>query len=84
MKFHGFELNKSLSELRASLYHQQLGRKLCAAFIAQQQGTRLDTAHNKVEEPVGDLWLVMAEIARLGVVPESACDPIGIPNTPVM
>lgn len=46
MKFHGFELNKSLSELRASPYHQQLGRTLRAAFIAQQQGTRLDTAHN--------------------------------------
>ena len=58
MKFHGFESNKSLSEFRASPYHQQLGRKLCAAFIAQQQGTRLDMAHNKVEEPVGDLWLV--------------------------
>jgi len=84
MKFYGFELNKSLSELRASPYHQQLGRKLCAAFIAQQQGTRLDTAHKKIEEPVGDLWLIMAEIARLGVVPENACDPVGLPNTPVM
>ena len=84
MKFHGFELKKSLSELRASQYHQQVGRKLFAAFIAQQQGSRLDTAHNKIEEPVRDLWLMMAEIARLGVVPENACDPTSIPNTPVM
>ncbi|HZU27895.1 MAG TPA: hypothetical protein VFA04_20355 [Bryobacteraceae bacterium] len=84
MKFHGFELNKSLSELRASPYHQQLGRKFCAAFIAQQHGTRLDTAHNKIEEPVGDLWLIMAEIARVGVLPENACDTAITPNTPVM
>lgn len=84
MKFNGLELNKSLRELRASHYHQQLGRKLCAAFIAQQQGIRLDTAHNKIEEPVGDLWLMMAEIARVGVIPEDASDPVDVPNTPVM
>ncbi len=84
MKVNGSELNNSLSEFRASQYHQQLGRKLCAAFIAQQQGIRLDTAHNKVEEQVGDLWLMMAEIARVGVIPEDARDPANIANTPVM
>ena len=31
MQFRGFELNKSLSELRASQYHQQLGRELCVS-----------------------------------------------------
>ena len=84
MRLNDLELNRSLSELRASQYHQQLGRKLCAAFIAQQQGIRLDTAHNKIEEPVGDLWLMMAEIAPVGVIPEDASDPANIPNTPVM
>jgi hypothetical protein len=84
MKFQDFELNRSISELRASQYHQQLGRKLCAAFVAQQQGIRLDTAHRKIAEPVGDLWLMMAEIARAGVIPADASDPASIPNTPVM
>ena len=83
MIFNGLDVNKSISELRASQYHQQLGRKLCAAFVAQQQGIRLDTAHNKIEEPVGDLWLMMAEIARLGVIPADS-EPANIPNAPVM
>jgi len=55
---------KSIAELRASPYHQQLGRKICAAFIAQQQGIRLDTAYKKAPDPVSDLWLVVAEFAR--------------------
>jgi hypothetical protein len=55
---------KSLEELRQSPYHQQLGRKLCAAFIAQQQGVRLDTAYKKAPDSVADLWLVVAEFTR--------------------
>ena len=84
MNLHGIELRKSISELRASPYHQQLGQKLCAAFIAQQQGIRMDTAEKKITEPVGDLWLIMAEIARIGLTPGDACDPLDLPNTPVM
>lgn len=37
---------------------------MCAAFIAQQQGIALSTALKKIEEPIGDLWLVLAEFAR--------------------
>ena len=59
-----FQTNKTIEELRKSSYHKQLGRNVCAAFIAQQQGIRLDTAHKKIEEPIGDLWLLMAEIIR--------------------
>jgi hypothetical protein len=59
-----FEITKSVKELKRSPYHQQLGRKVCAAFIAQQQGIKLDTALRKIEEPIGDLWLLMAEVIR--------------------
>ncbi len=59
-----FQIRNSIEELRQSPYHQQLGRNLCAAFIAQQHGTRMDTASKKIEEPVGDLWLLVAEIIR--------------------
>ena len=55
---------KSMTELRKSDYHQQLGRKMCAAFIAQQQGVSLSTAFKKVPDPILDLWLVVAEFAR--------------------
>lgn len=55
---------KSISELRQSDYHQQLGRKMCAAFIAQQQGVALNTAFRKVPDSILDLWLVVAEFAR--------------------
>jgi hypothetical protein len=58
------QINKTVDQMRQSLYHQQLGRNVCAAFIAQQQGTKLDTAYRKIEDPIGDLWLVMAEIIR--------------------
>jgi hypothetical protein len=30
----------------------------------QQQGIKMDTAHKKIDEPVGDLWLLIAEIIR--------------------
>lgn len=55
---------KTLEELRQSPYHRQLGQKMCAAFVAQQQGIALNTALKKVPDPVGDLWLVVAEFAR--------------------
>jgi hypothetical protein len=58
---------KTLQELRNSPYHQQLGRKMCAAFVAQQQGIALSTAFKKIEEPVGDLWLMIAQFAEQAV-----------------
>jgi hypothetical protein len=39
---------------------------MCAAFIAQQQDISLQTASRKVSEPIGDLWLLLAELARRG------------------
>jgi hypothetical protein len=45
-------MTKSTNELRNSAYHQQFGRKLCAAFIAQQQGITLETAFRKVPDPI--------------------------------
>ena len=59
-------MTKTLEELRRSSYHQELGQKMCAAVIAQQQGIGLNTALKKVSGPVGDLWLVVAEFARQG------------------
>jgi hypothetical protein len=50
-------------ELRNSQYHQELGRKMCAAFVAQQQGITFNTAFRKVPDQVGDLWLMMADLA---------------------
>ena len=55
---------KSIEELRQSDYHQELGRKMCAAFIAQQQGVTLNTAFKKVPDPILDMWLIVAEFAR--------------------
>jgi len=60
-------MTKTLEELRNSSYHQQLGRKMCAAFVAQQQGIALSTAFKKTAEPVGDLWLMMADFAEQAV-----------------
>ncbi len=59
-----FQIKKSLDDLRRPSYHQQLGRNVCSAWIAQQQGIRVDTAFKKVEEPMGDLWLMIAELIR--------------------
>jgi hypothetical protein len=53
-----------MDELRDSPYHQQFARKLCAAFVAQQQGITLGTALKKVPEPISDTWLIVAEFAR--------------------
>jgi hypothetical protein len=61
------QTTKGIEELRPSAFHVQLGRGLCAAFIAQQQGISLSTALKKVEEPIGDLWLVLSEFARQGL-----------------
>ena len=76
-----FQTKKRIEELRRSPYHQQLGRNVCAAFIAQQQGIKMDTAYKKIDEPVGDLWLLMAEIIRQqcfegagGVAPSGLAD----------
>jgi hypothetical protein len=35
-------MSRSLEELRQSPFHQELGRKMCAAYIAQQQGIALE------------------------------------------
>lgn len=59
-----FKTEKTIEELRRSLYHQQLGRNVSAAFIAQQQGIKMDTAYKKIDEAIGDLWLLMAEVIR--------------------
>jgi hypothetical protein len=57
---------QQIEELRESRFHQELGQKICAAFIAQQQGIALNTALKKVSPPIGDLWLMLAELTRLG------------------
>ena len=55
---------KTIAELRQSGYHQELGRKMCAAFIAQQQGVALRTAFRKVPDPILDMWLLVADFAH--------------------
>jgi hypothetical protein len=57
-------VSKTLEELRQSSFHQELGRKMCAAFVSQQQGVTLNTALKKVSDPVGDLWLIVADFAE--------------------
>ena len=60
-------MSRTLEELRHSPYHQELGRKMCAAFVAQQQGITLNTAMKKVPDKVGDVWLMVAEVAERAV-----------------
>jgi hypothetical protein len=60
-------VSKTLEELRQSSFHQELGRKMCAAFVAQQQGVTLGTALKKVPDRVGDVWLIVADFAELAV-----------------
>ena len=55
---------KTIDKLRSSAYHEQLGQKLYAAFLAQKQGISLNTALKKVRDPVSDAWLIVAEFAR--------------------
>jgi hypothetical protein len=57
-------MSKTLEELRQSSFHQELGRKMCAACVAQQQGVTLSTALKKVPDHVGDLWLIVADFAE--------------------
>jgi len=40
---------------------------MCAAFVAQQQGITLNTAMKKVPDQVGDVWLIVAEVAERAV-----------------
>ena len=68
---------KTLEELRRSEFHIALGQKMCAAFIAQQQGISLQTASKKVSEPIGDLWLVLAELARQGWTEAANLEEVG-------
>lgn len=56
---------KTLDELRDSFYHQELGKKLWAAYLAQQQGISLASAIKKVDGSVCDEWLMVAELALL-------------------
>jgi hypothetical protein len=56
---------KTLDELRDSSYHQELGKKLWAAYLAQQQGISVASAIKKVDGPVCDEWLMVAELALL-------------------
>jgi hypothetical protein len=67
-------MKKSIEELRRSPYHQELARKMCAAYIAQQQGVTLNTAVKKVSDPVGDLWFLVAEFVRQGCAAGTAMD----------
>ena len=59
-------MTKAIGELRKSEFHHELGQKMCAAFIAQQQGISVSTALKKSAGPVGDLWLLAAEFAIQG------------------
>jgi hypothetical protein len=56
---------KTLDELRNSSYHQELGQKLWAAYLAQQQGISMTSALKLAEDRVGDAWLMVAELALL-------------------
>jgi hypothetical protein len=76
-----FQIKKSIDELRRSSYHPQLGRNLCAGWIAQQQGIRLDTAFKKIEQPMGDLWLVIAEFVRQECLKEPSSKPSVVTST---
>ena len=64
-------MSRSLEELRHSPFHQELARKMCAAYIAQQQGIALETALRKVSNSIGDLWFLVAEFARHGCAGEA-------------
>ncbi len=55
---------KTLEELRQSSFHQELGRKMCAAFMAQQQGVAVGTALKRIPDQVGDAWLIVADFAE--------------------
>jgi len=53
---------QQLLKLRQSQLHNELGRNLCAAYIAHQQGTSIPTALKKLPStPIGDAWLFIAD-----------------------
>jgi hypothetical protein len=76
-------MSKMLEELRQSSFHQELGRKMCAAFVAQQQGVTLSTALKKVPDDVGDLWLIVADFAErtVNAAIESQFASLDVPTT---
>ena len=76
-----FRIATSVEALRDSLYHQELGRKVCAAFVAQQQGIKVETASKKIDQSIGDLWLLMAEIIRQQCMNEAALAEVAKPPT---
>lgn len=45
-------MSMTLEELRQSRFHKELGRKMCAAFVAQQQGITVGTALKKVPDQI--------------------------------
>ena len=73
-------MRKRIEELRESEFHQELGQKMCAAFIAQQQGIALNTAFKKTSPPVGDLWLRIAEFASQGFAEYADAEIFGDPS----
>ena len=54
---------KTIDELRRSSYHEELGQKLFAAYLAQQQGISMNAALKQVKAPMADEWLFVAECA---------------------
>jgi hypothetical protein len=60
-------MSMTLEELRQSRFHQELGRKMCAAFVAQQQGITVGTALKKVPDQISDAWLLVADFAARAV-----------------
>jgi hypothetical protein len=76
-------MTMSLAELRRSPYHQELARKMCAAYIAQQQGIALNTAMKKVSGPIGNLWFLVAEFARRGCLDSADLDALAVQHPPV-
>jgi|HubBroStandDraft_6_1064221.scaffolds.fasta_scaffold1681766_1 hypothetical protein len=60
-------MSRTLEELRQSSFHQELGRKMYAAFMAQQQGVTAGTALKRIPDHVGDVWLIVADFAEQAV-----------------
>ena len=56
-------MSTPIEKLRKSLFHMELGQKMCAAFVAQQQGITVSSALKKVPDRVGDVWLIVADFS---------------------
>lgn len=69
---------KTIAELRDSSYHEELGQKLFAAYLAQQQGISMNAALKQVTGPMADAWLFVAECARQA---HNACVEKFLPQT---